>query len=169
MTGQEAIGIVSGDFLGLAKNLEINGYTWKPVDLLQVEYVEIKAGGHFDWWVRNLSWKEKGVTPSVQSFSMYTMLNYVYKVTGRTLDKMNRTTIEHKFKLGDTAWIMEHNKPSGQKIVDIKIVMHTVLSSSGKKDLEPHVSYHRCGEDYDKWYGESELYTSKEELLDSLR
>lgn len=169
MTGQEAIGIAPGDFLGLAKNLEINGYTWRPVDLLQVEYVEMKAGGHFDWWVRNLTWKEKDMTPSVQSFSMYTMLNYVYKVTGKTLDKMNRTTIEHKFKLGDTAWIMEHNKPSGQKIVDIRIELHTCLSGSGKKDLEPAVSYHRCGDPNDKWYFGSDLYASKEELLDSFR
>lgn len=169
MTSDEFLSLREGDLVRFTKDIEINGYKWKFTDLCQVVYNEVTNGeGVVTYYLKNLTWEKEGRIPYVQQFGAWWFLNYVHKVT--TVHNMNKTIVEHKFKVGDIVWFMHDNKPHSQTVTDLEVSWHKDISKVlADQNIKPCIRYHLYGTLHDTWYYENQLFATKDELLDSLR
>lgn len=158
MTGKELWKLKEGDLLKFDRK---SGW---PASVWQVEFLEHYAG-IFNIYLRNTAKKE---TPNVFPVTVKDLLNYAQIVSEDTEDTKNvhKNVIEHKFDIRDEAWVMFCDKPH-----KVHIINFTATFKHAKPyTLVYEVVYDGVNEDPHKTtYMESEIFATKDELLDSLR
>lgn len=159
MSGEDFWQLKEGDLLKFIKPVPIGTNctccTWGTKDLIKVEYRE-HGNGVDIIWLKNLSLEKTGVTRCVERFDAFVILNYAYKVDKDS--NLKSTTLQHKYKIGDSLWHMIDNKPKKETINGIIFILN-------KTGLEVRYTIANSG----GYFEESKAYGTCSELLNSLK
>lgn len=154
MTGTEYLYLSEGDQCILLEDLETCNLKWNKGDIIEVVY---RNTFEETIYFKNIT-AEYTYRPSYKALNVMWCLKMM-KLYKKFNDKsMTITTFKHKFNVGDTVWLMEHNKPVPYKIVK--------LEYSEEKDSTDYCYICDSGK---KLNDTCEIYESKDALLDSLR
>lgn len=163
MTGKDFTYLVEGDLCKLTEDIDTNGLTWHKGDILEVVYRSVHNPDEL--CVRDLDSKfGDRVYYKTLSSIWFLKCTEVYKKYKDRMNKLNSTTFTHKFNVGDTFWAMYCNKPKSYKVEKVNYY----IDKNG-----PEVEYittDNCNFYEDtSLYNTEEIYSTKDELLDSLR
>lgn len=158
MTGEEYLHLTDGDLCKLTEDINTNGLIWHKGDIIEVVfrntyketiYVKNKSVP----FGNRPSYKELGALFFFKAMELYKKWNEVKKNTFVT-------KFEHRFMLGDEVWFMKDNKPFKD------IINQITLRINRSRGIEWYYSAVMTG-----YIGNdtAEIYTTKDELLNSLR
>ena len=158
MTGKEYLYLTDGDLCKLTEDINTNGLTWHKGDIIEVvfrnSYKEtVYVKNKSVTFNNRLSYKELDALFFFRAMELYKKWNEVKKNTFVT-------RFEHRFMCGDEVWFMKDNKPFKDIINQITL---RITRSKGIEWYYSAVMTGYIGNDTAK------IYTTKDELLNSLR
>ena len=158
MTGKEYLYLTDGDLCKLTEDINTNGFIWHKGDIIEVVY---RNRYEESIYVKNNSidynnrhhYKTLGAIWFLKAMELYKKWNEVKKNTFIT-------RFSHRFMPGDKVWYMKDNKPFEDTINQVTL---RITRSKGIEWYYSAVMTGYIGNDT------AEIYTTKDELLNSLR